>query len=140
MPAWQAILIGLGVCVALYVVVVLALVVAGRRGDARAVASFIPDCLVLFRRLVGDERVPRRRKALLVALLGYLALPFDLVPDFIPVAGQLDDAILVVLTLRVVLRSGGPDLIAEHWPGPLKSQRLITQLAFGTPGPADSQH
>lgn len=50
-------------------------------------------------------------------LAGYLALPFDLVPDFIPVAGQLDDALLLALVLRAVLRSGGEDLLREHWPG-----------------------
>ena len=62
---------------------------AGRRSDARALATFIPDCIVLVRRLMADERVPRRRELLLAALLGHLALPIDLVPDFIPVAGQL---------------------------------------------------
>jgi uncharacterized protein DUF1232 len=64
------------------------LLVAGATPGARALACFIPDCLVVFRRLVRDERVPRRRKLLLAALIGYLALPCDLVPDFIPVAGQ----------------------------------------------------
>ncbi len=65
-------------------------------------ARFIPDCLVLFRRLLADGRVPRVRKLALVLMLGYLVLPIDLIPDFIPVAGQLDDAILVALTLQFV--------------------------------------
>jgi uncharacterized membrane protein YkvA (DUF1232 family) len=93
---------------------VLALVTVGRRSDARALAGFIPDCLVLVERLLRDPRVPRRRKLLLVLLVAYLAMPIDLVPDFIPVAGQLDDAILVALVLRAVLRSGGDDLLQEH--------------------------
>jgi uncharacterized membrane protein YkvA (DUF1232 family) len=84
---------------------------------------------VLFRRLLGDARMPRRHKALLVGLLGYLALPFDLVPDFIPVAGQLDDAIVVALTLRAILRDGGPEIVEEHWPGPRSSLSLILRLA-----------
>jgi uncharacterized membrane protein YkvA (DUF1232 family) len=98
-------------------------------------AGFIPDCIVLFRRLLGDDRVPRRRKLLLFALIGYLAMPIDLVPDFIPVAGQLDDAIMVALVLRSVLRAGGPDLLRDHWPGPPSSLNAITRLAYGTASP-----
>jgi uncharacterized membrane protein YkvA (DUF1232 family) len=123
-------LLGLAVAVVLYGLAVLALVALGRRTDARALAGFIPDCIVLVRRLLGDERVPRSRKLLLVALLAYLAMPFDLVPDFIPVAGQLDDAIVTALVLRAVLRSGGEALLREHWPGPERSRELVAQLAF----------
>ena len=125
-----ALLIGLAIAVVLYGVAVLALVLAGRRTDARALAGFIPDCIVLVRRLLGDERVPRSRKLLLGALLAYLAMPFDLVPDFIPVAGQLDDAIVTALVLRAVLRSGGDSLLREHWPGPERSRELVARLAF----------
>jgi uncharacterized membrane protein YkvA (DUF1232 family) len=85
---------------------------------------------VLVQRLLRDPRVPRRRKLLLGALVAYLALPFDLVPDFIPVAGQLDDAIVLALVLRLVLRGGGEPLLAEHWPGPPESLRVIRRLAF----------
>jgi uncharacterized membrane protein YkvA (DUF1232 family) len=112
-----------------YAILVGALALAGRRGDARALAGFIPDCIVLFRRLLGDPRMPRRYKAIVVALLGYLALPFDVVPDFIPVAGQLDDAIVVALALRAILRGGGLEMIEEHWPGPSSSLSLILKLA-----------
>jgi uncharacterized membrane protein YkvA (DUF1232 family) len=123
-------LISLIVVAAVYLAAVLALVVAGRREDARAVATFIPDCIVFVRRLLADERVPRRSKLLLVLLAGYLAMPIDLVPDFIPVAGQLDDAVVVAWTLRRVLRSGGPELLAEHWPGPERSRAVLARLAF----------
>ena len=95
MTWWEWFLIAFGTLMLIWAGAVAALVVAGRRTDARALAGFIPDCLVLMRRLLADPRVPRRRKLLLVGLVGYLALPFDLVPDFIPVAGQLDDAIIV---------------------------------------------
>jgi uncharacterized membrane protein YkvA (DUF1232 family) len=124
---WLAIAVGgvLGVWLA-FVVVLLA---TGRREDARALAGFIPDCLLLVGRLIADPRVPRRRKLLFVGLVGYLALPFDLVPDFIPVAGQLDDAIMVALVLRRFLRSGGAPLVREHWPGPESSLRLVLRLA-----------
>jgi len=117
----------------LYAGFVLGLAVAGRRNEARALAGFIPDCIVLFKRLLGDSRVPRRRKVLLLGLIAYLASPVDLVPDFIPVAGQLDDAILVALVLRAVLRSGGMPVLPELWPGPEGSLQLIQRLAFRTP-------
>ena len=93
-------------------------------------ARFIPDCLVLFRRLLADDRVPRARKLSLVLMLGYLALPIDLIPDFIPVAGQLDDAILVALTLRFVLHGSGRELVGEHWPGPPEGLAVVQRFAF----------
>jgi len=124
------------VAVVLYAIAVGLLVAFGRRSEARALAGFIPDCVILVKRLLGDPRVPRRRKAVLVLLIGYLALPFDLVPEFIPVAGQLDDAIVVALVLRGVLRSGGESLLREHWPGPESSLELVRRIAFGGRAPA----
>lgn len=70
----------------------------------------------------------RRRKLLLVLLVAYLASPVDAVPDFIPVAGQLDDAIVVALVLRAILRGGGDVLLREHWPGPEHSLAVILTL------------
>lgn len=105
------------------------LVLVGRRDDARALATFIPDCILLATRLIRDPRVPRRRKLLLLALAGYLAMPFDVVPDFIPVAGQFDDVLVVALVLRHLVRSGGEQLIRELWPGPEASLALILRLA-----------
>jgi len=135
MSWWQWLLLSGVALLVLWAAFVLALVVAGRRTEARALAGFVPDCVVLFRRLLGDARVPRSRKLLIAALIGYLALPFDLVPDFIPLAGQLDDAIVVALALRLALRSGGPELLREHWPGPEASLRLLTRLAYGRAAP-----
>jgi uncharacterized membrane protein YkvA (DUF1232 family) len=113
------------VVLAVYATAVLALAVAGRRGDARALAGFVPDCVVLVRRLLRDPRVPRRRKLLLAAAAAYLLVPIDLVPDFIPVAGQFDDAIVVGLVLRRLVRGGSDELLREHWPGPPRSLALI---------------
>ena len=124
-------LLGVGALAVIYLTAVIALVALGRRSDARALAGFIPDCVILVKRLIADARVPRRRKALLAFLAAYLAMPFDLVPDFIPVAGQLDDAILVVCVLRAVLRAGGRDLLREHWPGPERSVAVVERVAFG---------
>ena len=122
-------LIVLAVLLALYALLVVALLVAGRRTDARAVAGFVPDCIVLFKRLIADPAISRRRKAVLVLLVAYLAMPFDLIPDFIPVAGQLDDAILVGLALRGLVRGAGPELVRRHWPGPEGSLRVVLRLS-----------
>jgi len=129
MSWWQWLLVSLAVVVGVYAAFVAWLVVLGRRDEARALATFIPDCIVLVTRLAREPRVSRPRKLLLVALVGYLALPFDLVPDFIPVAGQLDDAIIVALVLRSFVRSSGEQLIRELWPGPEQSLALILRLA-----------
>jgi uncharacterized membrane protein YkvA (DUF1232 family) len=129
MPWWSWLLISFAALAAVWAGFVLWLVAAGRRDDARALATFIPDCIVLVTRLARDPRVPRRRKLLLLGLVGYLALPFDLVPDFIPVAGQLDDAIIVALVLRHFVKAGGDQLIRELWPGPQPSLDLILRLA-----------
>jgi uncharacterized membrane protein YkvA (DUF1232 family) len=129
----EMVLLGFAVLLALYALFVAALLLAGRPGEARAVAAFVPDCIVLLRRLLADEGMPRSRKAAALLLIIYLAMPFDLIPDFIPVLGQLDDAILVALVLRFVLRGAGPEALEQHWPGTPEGARLIEKLAFGSP-------
>jgi uncharacterized membrane protein YkvA (DUF1232 family) len=129
---WYWLVASVAVALAVYLVFVAVLIIVGRKDTARAVARFVPDCIVLFRRLLADPRVPRRKKLVLAALIPYLALPFDLVPDFIPIAGQLDDAIIVGLVLRHFIRAGGEPLIRELWPGPEQSLALI--LRFALPG------
>lgn len=126
MAEW--LLYAFGAMLLIYALVVLAFVVAGRREEARLVAGFVPDCVVLFSRLLRDRRLPNRQKVLVGALIPYLALPFDLVPDFIPVAGQLDDAVLVAFVLRRIVQSN-PDLVRELWPGPPASLGLVLRLA-----------
>ncbi|HEY1238521.1 MAG TPA: DUF1232 domain-containing protein [Solirubrobacterales bacterium] len=112
-----------------YVLAVASLIAAGRREDARALAGFIPDCVVLVSRLARDRRIPRRRRVVLFGVLGYLALPIDLVPDFLPGIGQLDDAVLLGLALRLVVRGGGIELVREAWPGPQASLTLVLRAA-----------
>jgi len=128
---WSVFVVGVGLL--LYAALVVRLIVAGRRESARALAGFIPDCVVLCSRLLRDERVPRRKKALLIALTGYLALPFDLVPDFIPIAGQLDDLIAVGLVRRALVRPDRGELVREHWPGPERSLALLLRAAGAQP-------
>jgi uncharacterized membrane protein YkvA (DUF1232 family) len=130
--AWFGVLAGALLLV--YAAFVAWLFLAGHRGEARALAGFIPDCVVLFKRLLGDPEVDRWRKVLLGGMLLYLAFPLDLVPDFIPVAGQLDDLILVALVLRSILLGAGEKTIRRHWRGPSSSLELILRAARGGRG------
>jgi uncharacterized membrane protein YkvA (DUF1232 family) len=118
---------------AIYAALVALLYAGARRWDVRALARLVPHCAVLFKRLLTDRRVPSRWKLASGFALVYLAMPFDLVPDFIPVAGQLDDAILVALVVRGLLRSAGPRLLREHWPGPAASLGPLERLAGMAP-------
>jgi uncharacterized membrane protein YkvA (DUF1232 family) len=127
---WEWLLISAVVVVALYAIAVAALASTGHREDAAALARFVPDCVVLFQRLLADPRVAWWRKGVLLLAILYLASPIDLVPDFIPIAGQVDDVIVMALALRVVLRGSGPTLLAEHWPGPRSSLAVIGRLAY----------
>lgn len=76
-----------------------------------------PMAAVLLQRLMRDPRVGRRNKLAMIAVAGYLASPIDVIPDFLPGIGQLDDMILVGFALRGLIRSVGHDVILEHWPG-----------------------
>ena len=114
---------------AAYLLVILAFMGAGRHTDARALAGFVPDCVTLFSRLLRDPRVPGRSKILVAALIPYLALPVDLIPDFIPVAGQADDAILVALVLRILVKRTDAVVLRELWPGPDRSLFVVFRLA-----------
>jgi uncharacterized membrane protein YkvA (DUF1232 family) len=101
-----------------YLVPLGALLVARPKGNLLGEAlRLLPDLLRLLRRLAGDAGVPRAARARLWLLLGYLAIPIDLVPDFVPVLGYADDAIIVSLVLRSVVRRAGAPVVRRHWPG-----------------------
>jgi uncharacterized membrane protein YkvA (DUF1232 family) len=138
MPGLDWVVPATGVVLVAYLALVVGLIASGRPSDARALAGFIPDCLALLRRLMRDARVPRRHKLLLGAAFGYLVMPLDLVPEFIPVVGYLDDALVVALALRCVLNGAGPHVVAEHWRGPERSLSVLLRLsrpgiALGSP-------
>jgi uncharacterized membrane protein YkvA (DUF1232 family) len=96
---------------------------------ARMLAGFVPDCIVLFKRLISDPRVPRSTRVLLVPAIAYLAFPLDLIPDFIPVIGYVDDAIVLAWALRRIVRAAGPLVVSEQWPGPARSLATVLRLA-----------
>jgi uncharacterized membrane protein YkvA (DUF1232 family) len=88
-----------------------------RPGLLREALRVLPDTLRLIRRLAADKTVPRGVRIRLALVLAYLALPIDLIPDFIPVLGYADDAIIVTAVLRSVVRRAGIDVVRAHWPG-----------------------
>jgi uncharacterized membrane protein YkvA (DUF1232 family) len=101
-----------------YVVLLGALLVARPKGNLLGEAlRLLPDLVRLLRRLAGDAGMPRAARVRLWLLLGYLAIPIDLVPDFVPVLGYADDAIIVSLVLRSVVRRAGAPVVRRHWPG-----------------------
>ena len=109
------VLIGLALT---YLGLLAALLAAGPKGNLLGEAlRLLPDLLRLQRRLAADSSVPRAARVRLWLLLGYLAIPFDVVPDFVPVLGYADDAIIATLVLRSVLRRAGAPAVRRHWPG-----------------------
>src|SRR5437763_2801955 len=115
---WQVLLGVAGGLVLAWVALVVALLVAKpEKGLLREAMRLLPDLLRLLRRLAADPAMPRGVRVRLVLLLAYLALPIDLIPDFIPVLGYADDAIVVTAVLRSVVRRAGIDAVRAHWPG-----------------------
>lgn len=113
----RALAIGFGVALLLWGVAVVLLALFGRRSGARELASFVPNLLLLFRGLLRDPRVPRGAKLWLLFAVAWIASPVDLVPEFIPVAGPLDDAVVAALVLRHLLRRTPREVLLEHWRG-----------------------
>ena len=98
-------------------------------------ARLLPDVAKLIARLARDGSLPRRVRIYLWLLLGYLALPFDVVPDFIPVIGYADDAIVIALVLRAVVRASGPDAVRRHWSGTDGGLTAVFKLSCGQDPP-----
>lgn len=108
-------------------------IVRPRGGLLREALRLLPDVLRLVRRLAADRGLPRGVRVRLALLLAYLALPIDLVPDFIPVLGYADDAIVVTLVLRSVVRRAGLEAVRRHWPGTDDGFAALSRLT-GLPG------
>ena len=133
MPLWLDIVIALaaGLVLVWSALLVGLLLVKPEGSLLREAARLLPDLLRLLPRLARDSSLPRGVRIRLWLLLAYLALPIDLVPDFIPVLGYADDAIIVAATLRSVVRRAGPEPVARHWPGTpdgLAALRRLTGL------------
>ena len=128
---WWTIPLGIAAGLVLIWVVLVAALWLTKPGDydLKEALRLLPDLLRLIKRLAADPATPRGVRIRLALLLGYLALPFDLIPDFIPVLGYADDAIAVALVLRTVIRQAGPDTLARHWPGTDDGLGVVRRLA-----------
>ena len=130
MPDWAWSLIGVVGALLLLWLLLIAVLWATRPDELRLreLLRLLPDVLRLIRRLAADGTLPRGVRLPLWLLLAYLAFPIDLVPDFIPVLGYADDAIVVALVLRAVVRRAGADAVTRHWPGTADGLSALRRL------------
>jgi uncharacterized membrane protein YkvA (DUF1232 family) len=123
---------------AVWLAAVLILVAFGRGSQARQLATLIPNLVVLFRGLLADPRVQRSSKAWLWFAIVWCVSPIDLIPEFIPVAGPLDDALVAALVLRHVLHRTERAVLAEHWRGDPSTLEAIIRVARAASRPDPS--
>ena len=135
-------LLGLGAALLLaWLALIATLLVARPKGDLLQQAlRLLPDLLRLLRRLAGDQSLPRGVRVRLWLLLAYLAIPIDVIPDFIPVLGYADDAIIVTAVLRSVVRRAGLETLHRHWPGSNDGLAAVIRLGglSRQPNPSDA--
>ena len=129
MTLWQWGLIALATLTLIGAIVALAFTLIKRK--ARTLAGYAPEITILCARLVDDPRVSPFDKLKLRALAWYLGLRLDLIPDFIPIIGRLDDALVVAVAIRTALTSADADLVRQHWPGPQPAPNSILRRAKG---------
>lgn len=116
---WGRMLIAIGFALLVGWIALALFLLLARPGSGRLKESLrlLPDTVRLLRRLATDQATPRGAKVRLWLLFAYLAMPVDLVPDFVPVLGYADDAIIAAAVLRSVVRRAGPEAVRRHWRG-----------------------
>jgi len=122
-------LLALGIAVSVWLLLILVLVVAGKRTAAKELATLLPNLILLFKDLARDARVSRGSKWLLGLAGIWLVSPIDLIPEFIPVLGPLDDAVVAALVLRHIVKVAGREVVAEHWRGEESTLDRILRVA-----------
>lgn len=123
-------LIAIAVCLAVLWLAFVAVLVALRPGmGLTETARLLPDLLRMLGGVARDPAVPRRLRLRLWLVILYLMMPFDVVPDVIPIVGYADDAILVAWVIRSLVRQSGHETLARHWPGSRDGLELVTRLA-----------
>ncbi len=125
----RGLLIALGIVVTIWVVAIAALWFFGRKIAAKQLARAIPDLVALCRGLVSDPRVPLGSKLLVGGALVWVLSPIDLVPEFIPLLGPLDDVIVVGLVLRHLIKRAGVGVVQEHWRGDARVLHTALRVA-----------
>jgi uncharacterized membrane protein YkvA (DUF1232 family) len=131
MSGWLRVLTGAGAALlTLWLALLAALwLVRPDQPSLRSALRLLPDVVRLLHGLAADPSLPRGVRLRLWLLLAYLALPIDLIPDFVPVLGYADDVIAVALVLRSVTRRAGPAALARHWPGSAEGLSAVRRLA-----------
>jgi uncharacterized membrane protein YkvA (DUF1232 family) len=115
---WQTLISVAAALLLVWIVLLIALLIAKPdKAQLKEALRLLPDLLRLLRRLAADRTLPRGVRIRLGLLMAYLAIPFDLIPDFIPVLGYADDAIIITVVLRSTVRSAGLDAVRKHLPG-----------------------
>lgn len=131
----EGLVVGLAALLVLWVVVIGTLYLTGRGPLARELALLLPNIGRLFHGLARDDRVPRRTKLIVLIGVAWLASPLDLIPEFIPVVGPLDDAIVAALILRHVVRTAGQEVVVDHWHGSPATLRRLLAITRSTASP-----
>jgi uncharacterized membrane protein YkvA (DUF1232 family) len=98
---------------------------------ARVVVATVPDVLRLLRGLVTDRTVPLDVRLVLVGLIAWIASPIDLIPEFVPVIGPLDDVVVAIAALRYVRRRLGIDALRARWRGSDEGFAVLTRVIGG---------
>lgn len=139
---WQILLSILLGLVMIWLILVLVLWQEQRKHPGKAslrdLLRLVPDVARLLKRLAADRTVPLGVRVWLVVLLVYLVSPIDLIPDFIPVLGYADDALVVAIALRFATRQAGSAAIKRHWPGTPAGLQAVLRLA-GLPSSPERQ-
>lgn len=134
---WDTLIAVIGGVVLVYGALLVLLFLYARRHPETAgfkeTLRLLPDLLILLRRLAADRALPRGIRVRIVLLLVYLASPIDLVPDFLPVIGYADDAIIVAMVLRSVIRKAGDAPLERYWPGTPVGLAVVRRLAGTAP-------
>jgi uncharacterized membrane protein YkvA (DUF1232 family) len=125
----RTLVIAVGIAAGVWVASIILLLVIGWRTAARQLVTLLPNLVGLFRALLRDPRIPRGSRVMVGFAIAWFVSPVDLVPEFVPVLGPLDDVVVAALVLRHVLRKAGRDVIAEHWSGDQATLGVLLRIA-----------